>query len=90
MTTTNNQPTGEPIPEKYLEFCKAVGRLCREAGLHDFTGSFRPALFAGDWRNKIEFHWEQGRHGAKNQEMFISSTMDTRTSIADVGKGSHD
>lgn len=62
----------EQIPEKYLEFCKAVGRLCREAGLHDFTGSFSPPLFAGDWRNKIEFHWEQGRHGAKNQENLTS------------------
>lgn len=74
----------DDIPGKYLQFCAEVGRLCKEAGLRDFSGSFNPDSFIDkgcDWRNRIEFNWSQGRHGSMSDRIFIKSTQDVSCSI---------
>lgn len=68
------------IPEKHQEFCKAVARLCRKHGLNRFGGSYTPD-FTDDWRDQIQFVWEQGRHGEDSDKLRITSTVTVLTKL---------
>lgn len=68
------------IPEQHQEFCKAVARLCREYGLRHFEGAFNPA-YGDQWKARIQFSWDQGRHGADAGGVTITSTLDVFTEI---------
>jgi hypothetical protein len=63
------------IPDVHQEFCKAVAKLAREHGLDKFSGTFEPGFKdPSDWQDRIEFSWEQGRHGEDSDRLFMSST----------------
>lgn len=74
------EETMSQIPEKYLEFCKAVAALAREADIEKVTLTAHPDVL-DTWRSTIEMHWEQGRHGEDSRRCFISSTVRIRADI---------
>ena len=68
------------IPEKHIEFCKAVAALAREHELDRVSLQFRPG-FHDDWRDEIVMNWEQGRHGEDSNRLMITSTVMVRTKL---------
>ncbi len=72
------------IPQKYQDFCRAVGRLAREHGLSDFYGKFSPPTLATDWHNIIEFTWTQGRHGVDAANISITSQVWLSSKIDEI------
>lgn len=68
----DERPTN--IPEKHVEFSKAVARLAKEHGIQNMNVTYRPSYFGGDWQGDIAIYWEQGRHGADAGKVRISST----------------
>ena len=62
---------GLTIPANHQEFCKAVARLCREHGLTQFNGSFRPG-FKDPWRGEVSLACEHSRCGERVAASFGS------------------
>ena len=73
--------TGSAIPERHLDFCRAVARLAKEHGLNRLTITFEPP-FRDEWRDQIQATWEQGRHGEDAGRIFIQSTVRVHTQIS--------
>lgn len=69
-----------PIPEAYVEFCKTVARLGREAGFESIGLTIRPG-FRQDWSDPIQMNWQQGRHGDDSLNMAITSTVMIRANL---------
>lgn len=76
------------IPERYIDFCRAVGRLAKEYKLHDLTAGFNPG-FNDPWRERIEMSWASGRHYADINKVSITSTRHLNTTV-DTEGGPHD
>ena len=53
------------IPEKPIRFCQAVGRLAREYGLSQLSGSFHDFSLSNAGIKTITFVWTSGRHNVK-------------------------
>jgi hypothetical protein len=68
------------IPEKHLEFCRAVAALASAHGVDMFGLSFTPS-FDDEWRDKITMNWSQGRHGDDAQKVHVSSTVQVITKL---------
>ena len=68
------------IPENHQEFCKAVGRLCREYKVAQFNGSFRPG-YRDPWSGEIAFSWSAGRHEVDTEKINIQSQVSISTTI---------
>lgn len=68
------------IPQRYIDFCKAVGRLAREYELRDLTASFKPG-FDDLWRERVEMSWASGRHFADAGKVAITSTRHLNTTV---------
>lgn len=68
------------IPDRHQEFCRAVAKLCREYDLTSFGGSYTPN-YQDQWRGRIQFQWDQGRHGADSNNLKIWSQLDVHTHI---------
>ena len=52
------------IPEKHIRFCQAIGRLAREYGLSELSGSFHDMELSIANVKMITFSWTSGRHNA--------------------------
>lgn len=75
-----------PIPEKYVEFCRAVARMARDAGIERVGLSIHPGFddrFTkdGGWNDPIQMNWEMGRHGDDSRNMAITSTVTVRAKL---------
>ena len=68
------------IPEKQLEFCRAVAALAADAGVSQLSLTFFPGLH-DEWRDEIKMQWEQGRHGEDSRRVFVTSTVMVRTEL---------
>lgn len=62
------------IPKKHVDFCKAVAKLAADAGVNEFSMSFKPA-FDDSWRDSINVSWSSGRHGDEMDQVRISSNV---------------
>lgn len=68
------------IPEKHLDFCRAVAELARSAGIGRAALTFHPS-FDDEWRDQIQMQWEQGRHGEDSRRIYVTSTVQVREEI---------
>lgn len=68
------------IPQRYIDFCKAVGRLAREYKLRNLTAQFNPG-FDDLWRERVEMSWASGRHFADVNKVSITSTRHLNTTV---------
>ena len=68
------------IPIKHIRFCQAVGRLAREYGLSNLSGSFHDLSSAQANIRTISFSWDSGRHNAEvgNIGIHAESWLTTR------------
>ena len=71
----------EVIPKIYLDFCRDVSELAKKIGLNSLSVSMTPGYFDNNWRNKIQMHWEQGRHGEDSYACRVSSTVDVAVKL---------
>lgn len=55
-----SEPEDSDIPQRYVDFCKAVARLAKEHKLRNLTAKFNPG-FDSPWREQIEMSWERRR-----------------------------
>lgn len=76
-----------PIPERYVQLCRDIGKLCKSAGLSRFGASFTPGSWRmGDeprWGSQIQMVWDSGRHGDGADRIVLTSTVDVHTTIKD-------
>ncbi len=68
------------IPERHIEFCRALARVAREHGMQKMNGEYRPN-FQDGWDGDIQFVWEQGRHGEDSDKLFVQSNIRVHTKI---------
>ena len=73
--------TPSAIPERYVEFCKAVARLAQEADLDRLTLEFKPGFDDEAWRDPIRAVWTQGRHGEDARSLTVSCEVIIRTQV---------
>jgi len=71
--------TPHNIPEKHVEFCKAVSRLCKEHGIGNLSATYRPD-WQDEWKSDIRLRWTQGRHGEDSGRVEIGSTIEVHLS----------
>lgn len=62
------------LPERHVEICRAFAAVAKKYGLDNCTVRYRPG-FGDEWRNDVTVAWEQGRHGADVEKLFIESTV---------------
>lgn len=62
------------IPQKHIDFCKAVAKLAAEAEYNSLNLTFNPG-YEDDWNSQIQMRWAFGRHGEDAQRVFVSSTL---------------
>ena len=68
------------IPEKHLDFCRAVAALAAAAGIGRASMTFTPG-FGDEWRDEIQLVWEQGRHGEDSRRVFVTSTVRVHATV---------
>jgi hypothetical protein len=68
------------IPEKYVELCKEVARLAKEADLNSAGLTLTPG-FDSDWRHPIRMNWQSGRHGEESARVIITSEVTVRAEL---------
>ncbi len=64
-----------PIPARYMELCRAVARLARDAGLPECSFNFKPPYEADDWKAPVAMTWERDRFGNDSEDITIASTV---------------
>jgi hypothetical protein len=69
------------IPEKHLEFCRALAAVAKQFDVTEFSATFTPG-FNDPWHHKINMSWEQGRHGEDNEKLSVASQVYVRTTIS--------
>lgn len=70
------------IPQNVQAFAAEFAALCAKHGLSKAHVSLTPGYGPENrWDNTINIAWEGGRHGDKQREFFINTTIDVRTSI---------
>lgn len=70
------------IPQNVQAFAAEFAALCAKHDLNEAHVSLRPGYRRDrQWENTINIAWDSGRHGDKQREFFISTTVDVRTSI---------
>lgn len=65
------------IPQKHIDFCKAVAKLAAEAGYYRAGLTFTPG-YDDEWSEPLQMHWESGRHGDSSHKVVVSSTVTVR------------
>ena len=70
------------IPQKYIEFCKAVSALASSAGFERLGVTITPGFSSG-WDDDIQLKWEPGRHGEDSNRLYITSTVRIHTKIVE-------
>jgi len=76
------------ISEKHIKFCQAVGRLARECGLSELSGSFHDYSLTRANIKMITFSWTSGRHNAGvgnisiHAEAWLTTKVDEELDIA--------
>lgn len=82
------ETTAGPIPEKYIEFCKAVAKMARDAGLDSVGLTIHPGFHDrfsdGGWNDTIQMNWNMGRHGDDSRNMAITSTVTVRAKLPEA------
>lgn len=68
------------IPDKHVDFCRALARVAREFGVDSFSGNFTPG-FKDPWHRRISFSWDQGRHGEDSDRLYITSEVQVHTRL---------
>jgi len=68
------------IPEKHLEFCRAVAALAADAGINQASLTYHPGIH-DEWRDEIRMQWESGRHGEDSRRVYITSNVQVRTEL---------
>jgi hypothetical protein len=68
------------IPEKHIEFCRAIAKLAKEAGIDRASITFNPGIH-DEWRDEIQMHWSQGRHGEDSRRIYVTSTVQVRAEL---------
>lgn len=68
------------IPEKHLEFCRAVAALAKAHGVRTFGLKFTPG-FDDEWRDDISMNWRSGRHGDDEENVHVTSTVQVFTKL---------
>lgn len=76
MTT----PSESAIPQKYVDFCKAVTKLAAELDLNNLGLNFIPG-YHDAWRDQIVMRWDSGRHGEDMTRLTVTSTVTLRTEV---------
>lgn len=76
MSAENNSD----IPQRYVDFCRAVSRLAKEYKLHNLKADFNPD-FDDPWHERIEMFWASGRHYADVNKVHITSTRYLNTTV---------
>lgn len=71
------------IPEHVQAFASDFAALASKHGLREATVSLRAGYDRGkqEWDNPINISWSEGRHGEKQRDFFISTTIDIRASL---------
>ena len=70
------------IPDRYVEFCKEVGRLAREMDVSRCQVQITPGVF-DEWRGEVVCNWSQGRHGADRDNLTVTSSRLIHVNIGD-------
>ena len=68
------------IPEKYIEFCRAVAELAKVSGISEISLTFQPDI-GNSWQDEIKMQWERGRHGEDSRRLFVTSTVQVRANL---------
>ena len=75
------------IPEKYIEFCRAVAELAKVSGISEISMTFQPDIgnswqdIGNSWQDEIKMRWAQGRHGEDSRRLFVTSTVQVRANL---------
>lgn len=65
------------IPADIVVFCSSVADLARRHGLNSLRATIRPNFHRQDgWREDVELHWEQGRHGEESRQFSVRCRVD--------------
>ena len=72
----------EIIPQNVQAFAAEFAALCTKHELLKGHVVLAPSYGPENrWDNNINIWWDSGRHGSKQRDFFISTTVDVRTSI---------
>lgn len=69
------------IPESLQQFARELAALAEKHGLRNLGGHFDPP-FGCEWRERVEFYWTQGRHGADAGHINLTSTQRVGVKVA--------
>jgi hypothetical protein len=65
------------IPQKHIDFCKAVAKLAAEAGYYRLGMTLSPG-YNDEWSDQLQMNWDSGRHGSYAHKVIVSSTVTVR------------
>jgi hypothetical protein len=71
------------IPERYVELAKELARHAKICNLSSCSMILRPGILENDWDEVIQVAWKQGRHGEDNNQLTLTSTVNTHTTLDD-------
>lgn len=77
------------IPQRYIDLCAEVARLCRAEGLGSASFSFRPGWLQKDWSDQIQMVWDCGRHDEAVDRFTVSSTVIVAAKIEQLREAPH-
>jgi hypothetical protein len=66
------------IPQKHIDFCRAVAKLAADAGYYRLGLSFTPG-YDDEWSDQLQMNWDSGRHGDSAHKVVVTSTVTVRT-----------
>lgn len=69
--------TPSVIPERLVEFARALCRVARDNRIDNMEVRFSSGIYNKnmEWPSPIQVSWEQGRHGAADDVMHLSSEV---------------
>jgi hypothetical protein len=70
------------IPDRFVDFCKEVGRLAREMDVTNCDVKITPA-WNDEWRGEVTCHWTRGRHGADRDKLTVTTSRRIYVDLGD-------
>ena len=70
------------IPDRFVDFCKEVGRLAREMDVTNCDVKITPS-WDDEWSGEVTCHWTRGRHGADRNKLTVTSSRRISVNLAD-------
>lgn len=93
MAEENIAPIVPGVPDRYIELARKIAKLCQDAKLNSASGDLNPGYHDREWRRRISWSWDQGRHFEDSGQMKIHVTINDvihlevkSTSPAQAGK----